>query len=59
MANLRSTKGSSHDFKEAPRRFVGSLGDQAFSAIQPDGKAVVAGSVVVNLNTQFVVARYQ
>jgi hypothetical protein len=60
MANLGSTKGSSHDFKEAPRRFVGSLGDQAFSvAIQPDGKAVVAGSAVVNLNTQFAVARYQ
>ena len=40
--------------------FVGSLGDQAFSvAIQPDGKAVVAGSAVVNLNTQFAVARYQ
>jgi uncharacterized delta-60 repeat protein len=40
--------------------FVGSLGDQAFSvAIQPDGKAVVAGSAVVNLNTQFALARYQ
>jgi uncharacterized delta-60 repeat protein len=40
--------------------FVGSLGEQAFSvAIQPDGKAVVAGSAVVNLNTQFALARYQ
>jgi uncharacterized delta-60 repeat protein len=40
--------------------FVGSLGDQAFAvAIQPDGRAVVAGSAVVNLNTQFAVARYQ
>jgi uncharacterized delta-60 repeat protein len=40
--------------------FVGSLGDQAFAvAIQPDGKAVVAGSAIVNLNTQFAVARYQ
>jgi len=40
--------------------FAGSLGDQAFSvAIQSDGKTVVAGSAVVNLNTQFAVARYQ
>jgi uncharacterized delta-60 repeat protein len=40
--------------------FVGSLGDQAFSvAIQPDGKAVVAGSAVVNFNSQFAIARYQ
>jgi uncharacterized delta-60 repeat protein len=40
--------------------FVGSLGDQAFSvAIQPDGKAVAAGSAIVNLNTQFALARYQ
>jgi hypothetical protein len=36
------------------------LGDQAFAvAIQADGKAVVAGSAIVNLNTQFAVARYQ
>ena len=40
--------------------FTGSIGDQAYSvAIQPDGKAVVAGSAIVNLNTQFAVARYQ
>ena len=40
--------------------FVGSLADQAFAvALQPDGRAVVAGSAVVNLNTQFAVARYQ
>src|SRR5262249_6776407 len=39
--------------------FVGSLGDQAFSlAIQPDGKAVVAGSAIINLKTQFAIARY-
>jgi uncharacterized delta-60 repeat protein len=45
---------------KATTSFVGSLGDQAFSvAIQPDGKAVVAGSAVVNLNTQFALARYQ
>jgi len=40
--------------------FTGSIGDQAYSvAIQPDGKAVAAGSAIVNLNTQFAVARYQ
>lgn len=40
--------------------FVGSFGDQAFSvAIQPDGKAVVAGSAIVNFNKQFALARYQ
>jgi uncharacterized delta-60 repeat protein len=45
---------------KATTSFVGSSGDQAFSvAIQPDGKAVVAGSAVVNLNTQFAIARYQ
>ena len=45
---------------KATTNFAGSLGDQAFSvAIQPDGKAVVAGSAIVNLNTQFAVARYQ
>ena len=45
---------------KATTNFVGSIGDQAFSvAIQPDGKAVVAGSAVVNLNTQFALARYQ
>src|SRR5262245_59204264 len=45
---------------KATTSFAGSLGDQAFSvAIQSDGKTVVAGSAVVNLNTQFAVARYQ
>jgi uncharacterized delta-60 repeat protein len=45
---------------KATTSFVGSLGDQAFSvAIQADGKAVVAGSAVVNLNTQFAIARYE
>lgn len=40
--------------------FEGSIGDQAFSvAVQPDGKAVVAGSAIINLNTQFALARYQ
>ena len=44
----------------ATTSFVGSLGDQAFAvAIQPDGKAVVAGSAIINLNTQFAIARYQ
>jgi uncharacterized delta-60 repeat protein len=45
---------------KATTSFVGSFGDQAFSvAIQPDGKAVVAGSAVDNLNTQFALARCQ
>ena len=44
----------------ATTSFVGSLGDQAFAvAIQPDGKAVVAGSAIISLNTQFAIARYQ
>jgi uncharacterized delta-60 repeat protein len=45
---------------KATTSFVGSSVDQAFSvAIQPDGKAVVAGSADVNLTTQFALARYQ
>ena len=40
--------------------FVGSLGDQASAvAIQGNGKAVVAGSALVNFANQFALARYQ
>jgi uncharacterized delta-60 repeat protein len=40
--------------------FVGSLVDQAFAlAIQADGKTLVVGTTIINLTTQFAVARYQ